>query len=587
MVTVFIAVLLSFALADPQLCYQDICKNAPFHIGTYQESQEDRVKLFTVEGTEDLRPLIESVVDQTVAQELKNISDLEQLIQDPDFKLSEDKKVLHSLLFTLLIRNYFVLESSETEPPTLIFNRPLTAASLWFLNADLVNYALKVGEKIAQLHVREIAEELYLPSEILLKKYFPGKSVSEAVRIVATDTETMLWNLEHNKETALISGMQSSIENFRPASQRAALAGRPISADAIVEVIKLNGNVKIYSLIAFNSEFQKLAEEFPQIALVNQIRKSPGREYMKQTLSNPLFVNSTKLTMLQMCGEQYGKNMAYLPTETEAQRARKIEKIVKYLFKRVLRKFPEEAQISLIKTMQQWHFQYPPVTEDFKKSFSAAIKSEVQKSYSSQMTIMGRNLKDPKWKDLLPFMYKEFLGMPGVPAMGLKGINESCMSYQRPPLSDAAYTSDGGIEISWTSMKNESLLRAVMGHEMGHVIEKQLSKFDPTTKLAEKFQKAKACLLAPDRHPDISPSDPEQYFSEDWGDLVGAELTGPHTFNPWCAVMNSSEKLSLENESYDVHSSPLFRLLHFEVGRGKELPPSCDEYAPRFKNCFQ
>ncbi|MGZ3774829.1 MAG: hypothetical protein ACXVCY_12145 [Pseudobdellovibrionaceae bacterium] len=133
-------------------------------------------------------------------------------------------------------------------------------------------------------------------------------------------------------------------------------------------------------------------------------------------------------------------------------------------------------------------------------------------------------------------------------------------------ISDFAHTINGGIKVSWFSVKYPAYGVTILAHEFGHII----------SKFSNAFSKQKKCLAEKQGSP--------KYSEEDFADFIGGKVSLqlqniiPNQGNFGCVASLSGQKNSLVNSSTDdVHSSNLYRALQISLLRKESIPESCQE----------
>lgn len=166
-----------------------------------------------------------------------------------------------------------------------------------------------------------------------------------------------------------------------------------------------------------------------------------------------------------------------------------------------------------------------------------------------------------------------------------------------PLLSDASYNvGKGAINISPYSVYSTDHKPGIVLHELAHSFRYDLTQATMSKHSAEVFFKARACLS--DRHSKKQTrsftykvdsegklSSKEElndvHTEEDWADMIAALTLKKDEKNYACALVDQVDNKYmvpnlLEDDSGDVHSSSIFRLLHVETLKSGKLPESCN-----------
>lgn len=175
-----------------------------------------------------------------------------------------------------------------------------------------------------------------------------------------------------------------------------------------------------------------------------------------------------------------------------------------------------------------------------------------------------------------------------------KDAQEFCDNFKIKLTSDNALTSTGGIETSWVSVRKPEFGKAVMLHELGHIIFKNLDSEKASAESRGHFQKIRQCLA--DNHPEAAPAG--HYVEEDWSDLLGGKGAGHENSNNIGCELSGQENDKYTNlnlgdtKSDDVHSTHFFRALHFYKIQNGKLPSACNQFIEsqgnnwKFNICF-
>ncbi|MBC7386111.1 MAG: hypothetical protein H7301_08130 [Cryobacterium sp.] len=118
---------------------------------------------------------------------------------------------------------------------------------------------------------------------------------------------------------------------------------------------------------------------------------------------------------------------------------------------------------------------------------------------------------------------------------------------------------------------------AVTAHEMGHAWSDAISRSDVSHFVKEDFSATTGCLAGQHRALGASDAEAQRYGEEDFADLISASFR-PNERNQFCHPIRQfpSDVLSFDNpDRGDLHSSPLFRLVHTERLHTGGLPEAC------------
>ncbi len=185
--------------------------------------------------------------------------------------------------------------------------------------------------------------------------------------------------------------------------------------------------------------------------------------------------------------------------------------------------------------------------------------------------------------------------------------------YNLPFIDDRANQQTEVFYASWVSVRYPNFGKAVMAHEMGHILDAFLKAGDASHVSFQKYIETNKCITA--RHPE---ADSKQsiiytvntkgpmgervkeelqvalYNSEDFADLISA-MAFPK-INLACGLMFGGEQdpnLSIVNSSSgDPHSSALFRALNMNGIANDSLPEVCQNALAAigvktdFSSCF-
>ncbi len=137
-------------------------------------------------------------------------------------------------------------------------------------------------------------------------------------------------------------------------------------------------------------------------------------------------------------------------------------------------------------------------------------------------------------------------------------------------ISDATYGTKGVITVGRGSTMDSAAGRAIMAHELGHIIDQEFAQNVSEESMRKRLDLNK-CLNENHANPHMPVNN---FVSEDYSDLVSAVLEGPSGNNHACFLESEDTKESKDKP----HSSPFFRLIHVEKTMRGTVPAVCDRY---------
>ncbi len=310
-----------------------------------------------------------------------------------------------------------------------------------------------------------------------------------------------------------------------------------------------------------------------------------------------------KEDLLSTCFGAYVYGATYSPAYSSTNFLRLATEVtVTHMFENVkhsvVQKFSDHSRTILESEMKSSILELPLSSNDFKDRFLALIEYEKKSIHDALNKLKydldpSGHMKTEAKQLLLAKLVNEFNSDSYSVYRYLRG---ACKKHDSEGwYIDRAYSGIGTIKISPESLLDSEILKGVVSHEWGHIIEYILKNQNISKESKEKFEKAEVCLNELHAH-EPHPAN-QKYVSEDWADLVLALSANPNDKNLFCYFMKQEDnhydiQSIFNNYESDTHSSNLFRLLHVDMVRFGSLRDECNSFLnklphpPQFKKCF-
>ncbi|MEK6773505.1 MAG: hypothetical protein AABY64_06175 [Bdellovibrionota bacterium] len=635
-----------FTMLFSTISHADLNKGLIYHMGWAQRSMNngrqcvDNVTTTTAQNN-DVADLCMSQVcgasDKVNSSEELAVS----LIKDPDFQKTASQTVMQAIgginglldevtkERTLTIEAYRDLQKKNDLVPTtsytrlhdltavvnelkrtsfeagpnsqlpIVVNREATLAKLTDLSKDQQKWAVDSVDHFVR---SSIGSELMLqnttqPRDFFRLKY-PNLSFRDALKAEGLVTQKFASNLLNGPSGSIVRMIAGASKTLTDPVISKAANGEDMTDAEVSQFMTVKSSALMFNDVLTSKEQggqTLLLPSSSRESLADFIKRKNFDEQIVQyenDLKNPLKVQEKRNATYQSCYTSYIFQMATLPSRLQIEAAEKNGDWAKNRIKEVLDPvLSVQTKQMLNGTIDKSFFAMPRSRETFHQYFMDNLKAATSNSINT--TNDYKNIiKNGQHKS--PILLTIHLNSDDYKIdRHFEDAQQFCDNFKIKYTSDNALTSTGGIETSWVSVRKPELGKAVMLHELGHIVFKSLDSEKTSVESRGHFKTIRQCLS--DNHPEDDSAG--KYVDEDWSDLIAGKGAGHENSNIGCELNDQENdkyiNLSLVNpKSDDEHSMRFFRALHiYKIQNGK-LPSACNQYVEsqgnkwKFKSCF-
>lgn len=600
-----VSVYVSSSQSNPaQKCIEAICGPRAQSNGFMKKYFARVVEYFSLKDTNFVLPEeVKKVVTELKEEEKKqNLAALE-LLKKSEASERQYPEGVAKAFYNFTFASPFLGKakykvSKEGEKVTVAIDEPGTKAELKDLSEEDQSWMLRTMEyflQIARNAPSSIPEsELKSqPPSVILKRIYPNVSLKEAALAelrIARDAVLSLKDLSpleyslffENISPEMISKIASHIENG--------------SADEneIRKVLLWNSNFKISESVFRDPKSPFLDRKTPTTEQL--IRKAGGMDAVIKNFEKELQDQAQEIdNKLWSCHLQYFMNKGILPNNAQVENLVKdTDKAKKMVIASIQSQFPSFMHAKLIKAVNDVDFIYPPSVSNYERSFFENLKAKLD--IAQQNTKSIQKMSQEQIRSFVPILQLANVNQKQKSETSSWDSNKFCGDFQYIPMTDANYTALGSIVLSYTTAIGDVTSRfGTIQHELGHSVFREINQ-DPA--FLSKLSSLRKCLK--DQHTEelsekmkdfvkkseyFKTSVDGPYSSEDFADMLAGE-SSKHIQgrNLWCQLLNLTQDgqeyqdSKMQAMDLDVHSSYLFRLLHFEFIKKNGIPSSCEQY---------
>lgn len=537
-------------------------------------------------GSEDARyleqafPLIDSIQNEEFRHQLIMKEALKSWLPTAPNITSEADIAAFNLLATIHWDSNMARFRYDSENP---FDREATRAELSGPNADA---------ELARIE-HYFKENFRIPFTRMTDSTHVGLSFSN-------DTE--LREAVDNAISEYDQNLKWVRDNSRSPAVRQAVAQMPTAVDlrrGFATEIRHPRNLNILGERLLSSRLlRQVATPGPTL---NRFRSQPinindfsERRNISSDLSNDIellgaYQSTEKVLNSMTCDAAFGTAQLILPSRAELGQMRRMadDTVERFIDKTDILLSPQ-TKAALKSSMNEWKASLPQSKEDHAEQFLQALrdfKADLQARNRAEEALLESPNKDA-------IMQLELFNVTSTQRGEFLVVepHQFCANLTPVAVSDAALFSTNLFSVGPVSLRHPEYGVNVIAHELGHLLYNQLENHaGSSTNSKQWFESTKSCLVG--QHDESG----SQYLMEDWADFVSAKIAlSPK--NTACMLYNENSagallQFSLSTTS-DSHSSPLFRLLNFEVQRGREIPAQCaaalrtkGEQTTAFRSC--
>lgn len=295
------------------------------------------------------------------------------------------------------------------------------------------------------------------------------------------------------------------------------------------------------------------------------------------------------------CLNKFRANMNLLPEENTISKMQKVVDDAKKFFVNNINNLQGISKASaktIIPEIQKLTFKLPFSKETYQKMMLQLLDTKIEENKQTNKNLK-KNINDKAlytFASLTAIFPDEFSGNDDEEKENddedrneLQGdVTDLCDQLEQDAFSDATYTGLGQINLSYTLPKGPiDYQKGVIFHEIAHNLESIIRRKNISEHSQKSFDELKICLGSI-HIPIVGEGKKDQYFSEDYADLVANRLLLKGVKPLMCQYMvrdSESNKFahnSIANESEDdTHSSSLLRVLRHYANQSMDLPESC------------
>jgi hypothetical protein len=594
----------SYQVNPAQKCIEAICGPPAQFNGFMKKYYARVVEYFSLKDTSFVFPEeVKKVVTELKEEEKKQNLAAIELLKKSEASERQYPEGVAKAFYNFTFASPFLGKakykvSKEGEKVIVAVDEPGTKAELKDLSEEDQSWMLRSMEYYLKIY-RDTpsfisdSEIKSQPPSVILKRIYPSLSVKEAAMAELKSAEGALLHLKdlspleysiffENISPEMISKIASNVENG--------------SADEneIRKVLLWNSNFKISESVFRDPKSPFLDRKTPTTEEL--IRKAGGMVAVIKNFEKELQDQEREIdNKLWSCHLQYFMNKGILPNSAQVENLKKdTVKARKMVIASIQSQFPSFMQAKLIKSVEDVDFIYPPSVSDYEKSFFENMKSKLD--IAQQNTKSIQKMSQEQIRSFVPILQLAKANQKQNSATNSWDSNKLCGSFQYDPMSDGNYTALGSIVLSYTTAIGDDTSRfGTIQHELGHSVFREIAG-DQT--YLSKLSSLRKCLK--DQHTEEFPEKMKDfvmkseyfktsfdgpYSSEDFADMLAGESSKSiQGKNLWCQVLNLSQdgqqyqESQMQANDLDVHSSNLFRLLHFEFIKKNGIPNSCEKF---------
>ncbi len=555
----------------------------------------------TAKTTQEVLNAINSLLNVNSKQMLLTVEGYKELKSRGDLTPEPKYQKLHDFYTLVKELKRISFEPGPDQHLPFVINREESMKNLTDLSENQKKWVIDSIDHFMRtpIGIDLILNNLIPPRDFLKFKY-PNLSFKDALKREGEKTYKRASQLQNGSSGSIIkiiAGFSQSLND--PIIEKAA-NGEEMSDAEVSEFMYLQSGIPIFL------DILTPREEGGQTVLLNTSSVETFADFIKRTnldqqiaqyvddLKNPQKLADIRYTVYQECFTNYIFQMATLPNRSQIDEAVKNGDWAKGKIKEILGPVLSIPTTQMINNViDGTFFSMPRSQETFHQYFinklQASIQDSVRETEHYKELIKNQQHKP---NTLLNIHYgsEDF-----TIDQHFNDTKKLCDDFKITLTSDNSLTSLGGIITSWVSVRKPDLGKAIMLHELGHIVFKYLNSEQASSQSRAHFAEIRQCLS--ENHPGGDILSSEHYVEEDWCDLIASKGTYHSDINIGCELNEQEDNkfinLDLNNPNQkDLHSTDFFRALqNYKVQKGT-LPSACNQLNQeqdnrwKFKTCF-
>ena len=570
-------------------CVREICGEPD---QTQTPSDLDRADLPQLPGVENffaeaIQPSLEKSVAINVERKQKLVAKLEEAIP----RLSS---VQLPQSYVAILNLFWVF--TKQEPREFLTG----SQGRYTINDDALKNALPSMPDQEREFLKTATLDLYNSSESIMISALTKMSFADFLKIISPDMTLQA------AETAFAENLLGSIRELQasfpafnikvPPALYLLQQGKDLAPESLSELTSAFMFHYVQRTLTEKLDFLS-QRHIPTTKIIADALASGVIDKIKSQTQNRAGLSSQKDKMLETCERNLNQSLLAAPQDHDIENIQRlIVPIKKSVIKVAQRLSPDpDVQNLLLAAVENLAFNFPFTAEEILPSMKTRAENEVQ---TEAAKLDALNQADDTGLFLLLATSSE------IETEDLfESVGSACKTFLPPPISDAAVSALGKVNVSWQTLKYPTYGIGILSHEMGHIVSHVLQKANAAQ--SEAYSTARTCTA--NRHTSFDDIHGSIYVEEDFADLIAGEtlndlrtqglnefLGSNGSLNYGCLLLGNDGSRwgtvsglavkTLEADT-DGHSAPLLRTLQLQTaleGKVGTLPKSCQALATKY-----
>ena len=575
-------------------CVENLCPDAEFSQSKVLDKIGERFKDKESGYDRDLGPFVKEITQTKSATDIASAQALKEWIKNPP-NIQNPSEIRIYNLFKFL--RTFEKFKARAQNGRVIIDLAASRANFSTLNDAEFDHQLKIAKRVYSIFGKPIFEGT-TQREIALR--YSGDQLKVQIEKAISETLANAAKVAAHPDLQFLMQLPDIHELARPEHWQDIKNNPQVNPTELQKLSSAHSAMAIFDFLGKDAELKALLTT-DRLDLDKDAQESGVAQKLQRLIeTRKAQANGPDQDIKGACRLSYVRALEVLPSAQDLEAFRPRIETLKQQFITKSRQFLSAEDAQKIETRLAQATIALPITRDrhlanLKQSLEKGVESARQ-SKNEMETIQHSDHRDI-------FMALMMAQTPDV-TKDKSSTEDICEHLQVQLLPDAALSNGNRILIGPMVVRFGKQADGIFFHELGHLLFSELSNHASRQETETWFTQAQRCLIgnhsempAEEQHRQAQNPAQALYVSEDWADLISAQIDEPANNFACFFVRQANDEdydgFLMKNEDLtDPHSSDFYRLLHLSSLKQGQLSAAClgalaaKDAQPHFRNCI-
>jgi hypothetical protein len=589
----------STTVSNMQRCVETLCPDANFSLAAVQMKTYVRAAGTDSTYNSEIQPLVNSIARESAKESLARANGVMNYLKDPPPSTDQSAARLFNLLYGLRSLDKYKITNDDNGNP-IIDEKKSRAEDPALSDADF-KFRVNIANKFLAKYIETRPFTSVEPTE--LKLMYTDQGLDARIKVTIAEIQRKRKELMQNADFKFLTSVPGMLDSMSDKNLTAPFVDGNVDSEGL---LNLNRNMIGLTFLLQSStdpEFRKLLESRPIDVKTYVQQNDLETIYRDRIEKGQQALNSKGDLLAPKCRYAYELAQQVLPSQSDLDQFMPRVDPMKQAFAGKTKDLICSSENNKYQNeVASWEPKYPQTKEQFQQ----ALKKNLQRKLQDQLkwrTEFNSIENSPNKNSIYMMSLSSLRADENSPT---SDIDSLCDDLTPSIIPDATDYYVNRFIVGPVVISDPKNAKGITFHELGHKLWAYFKGSNSCATSQDWFKNARSCLL--ENHSDLTAPDMQKqkallesgtttkYEEEDWADMISAKVNPNNNFACIFARSLKSDDykdFSLQNSNdSDVHSSYLFRLLHFTYLSTGQIPEVCNEALSdqgekaNFKNCM-